>query len=88
MGLNVSLPQIQLQLAGRQDASVWLASYGTVCSIFACAGLFLGGFLLDYYRSVALEASYFSTIFTISFVARLVSCVFLIGLFSVVRRSR
>lgn len=43
VGLNVGLPQVQLQMAPAGKGAAWLACYGAVGGVFAFAGAILGG---------------------------------------------
>ncbi|MDO4584445.1 MAG: hypothetical protein Q4D62_10120 [Planctomycetia bacterium] len=74
VGLNVGLPKVQLQMAGREDASSWLAAYGLVSGMGALTGLLAGGHFFDLLRSHFSEAVY-PIVFSFSSLARLVMCV-------------
>lgn len=72
VGLNIGLPQIQLQMAPHSDTSPWAASYGLVCSLFGCMGMLLGGLLFDHFASTH-PHTYYATTFTLSASARLLA---------------
>ena len=77
VGLNIGLPQIQLQLAKPHEYASWLAAYGLVCAVFACVGLLVGGVIYDCWHDVP---GFYSVLFSASCTARLGSTVFLVWL--------
>ena len=77
VGLNIGLPQIQLQLAKPHESASWLAAYGLVCAVFACVGLLVGGVIYDRWHEVP---GFYSVLFSASCAARLGSTVFLVWL--------
>ncbi|MDO4584158.1 MAG: hypothetical protein Q4D62_08655 [Planctomycetia bacterium] len=80
VGLNIGLPQIQLQMADSNDSSPWPAAYGFVCGIFGCLGMLSGGFLWDCFGK-STPQTYYETIFTFSAYARLLATLPLCWLF-------
>lgn len=77
VGLNIGLPQIQLQLAKPREYASWLAAYGLVCAVFACVGLLVGGVIYDRWHEIP---GFYSVLFSASCAARLGSTVFLVWL--------
>lgn len=68
VGLNVGLPQVQLQLADSQDTPPWIAAYGLTCGVFAFAGVLTGGILFDRFHTLPL---FYPAIFAFSCLTRL-----------------
>lgn len=73
VGLNVGLPKVQLQIAGKEDASAWLAAYGLVSGVGALVGLLLGGQFFDLLRHHFPE-TFYPVVFSFSSLARLAMC--------------